>query len=270
MYNYIARKPLWLNILAGIVIMVLVLWVLYLLLGPITRHGKNRTVPAVVGKSFDEAREILNKAGFSIEVQDSIYIDTSKRGVVLRQVPEGDAVVKISRTVYLTVNRVVPPLVEMPNLIGYSFRNAQMQLENMGLHIGDTSFKPDFAKNSVLEQKFNGEIIVPGTRIPQGSLISLVLGDGVGNIEFPVPGLTGLTFCEARSLLQQKGLSLGAVVAIGITDTCNAYVTDQNPKRFDEDGKRLRIRPGQTMDIWLGLERPFVDSLNRDDPFQQQ
>jgi beta-lactam-binding protein with PASTA domain len=41
-------------------------------------------------------------------VQDSIYVDTIAKGTVLRQVPDGDATVKISRTVYLTINRQVP------------------------------------------------------------------------------------------------------------------------------------------------------------------
>lgn len=261
-----ARRPLWINILVGLILMVGLLWLLYLLLGPITRHGKNKIVPAVVGKTFEEAIVILDQAGFDIEVQDSIFIDTARRGIVLRQIPEGDAIVKISRTVYLTVNRLVPPDVEMPNLIGYSFRNASMQLENMGLKVGDTTFKPDFAKNSVLEQIYQGANVAPGTKIKQGSVIDLVLGDGVGNIEFPVPGLIGLTFCEAQAKLAGTGLSLGAIVAIGISDTCNAYIIDQNPKRFDLDGKRLRIRPGQMMDVWLGLEKPASDSLFNEFP----
>lgn len=255
------HRPLWVNILASIVILTLVLFLLYTLLGPITRHGKNRTVPAVVGKPYSEAINILQDAGFEIEIQDSIYTDTAKRGIVLKQVPEGDAVVKISRMVYLTINSSVPPFVEMPNLIGFSFRNAEMQLNNMGLRIADTIFKPDFAKNSVLEQLYKGETIAPGTRIQQGSPITLVLGDGVGNVEFAVPNLIGKTFCEARVLLEQNGLNFGAVVPeFNVSDTCAAFIYRQNPTRYDEDRKIQRIRPGQLMDVWLSVDRPQIDS----------
>ena len=97
-------------------------------LGPLTRHGKNKNVPNVVGKSIDQASKILDDNGFEVIVQDSIYTDTTAKGSVLRQVPEGDATVKISRTVYLTVNRYVPPLVEMPNFAGFSLRNIELQL----------------------------------------------------------------------------------------------------------------------------------------------
>src|SRR6187401_2556154 len=113
MFQFITKRPFWMNLLAGLVLMVVLLF-LSILLGPCTRHGKNKTVPNVVGKSFAEAQKILDNSGFDVAVQDSIYTDTIAKGTVLRQVPDGDAIVKISRTVYLTVNRYVPPLVEMP------------------------------------------------------------------------------------------------------------------------------------------------------------
>jgi beta-lactam-binding protein with PASTA domain len=231
-------------------------------LNPLTRHGKNKTVPSVVGKTLDEARTILDEAGFDLELQDSVYTDTAKGGVVLKQVPEGDAVVKISRKVYLTVNSQVPPMVEMPNLIGYSLRNAEMQLKNMGLKIGDTIYKPDFAKNSVLEQWYDNAPIAPGTRIRQGTAIDLVLSDGVGNIEFAVPNLIGLTFCEARTRLQQNGINFGVILPDpDVSDTCAAFITRQSPERYDEDKRLRRIRPGQLMDVWLSKDPPVMDSV---------
>jgi beta-lactam-binding protein with PASTA domain len=176
-------------------------------------------------------------------------------------VPDADAVVKVNRTVYLTINRSVPPLVEMPNLVGYSFRNAEMVLKNMGLRIGDTVYKPDFAKNAVLEQQYDHSKIAPGTKIRQGSSLTLVLGTGVGNTEFVVPNLVGLPFGQAKALLESNGLSVGAVVSdAGVTDTANAYIYRQNPARFGDDNRLQHIRPGQMIDVWLSLQKPVSDS----------
>ena len=262
MFRFITSRPLWLNIVAGFVVMVFCLFLLYLLLGPLTRHGKNRTVPNVVGKSIEEARKILRDGGFDLEVQDSIYTDTTAKGSVLRQVPEGDAIVKISRTVYLTINRYVPPIVEMPNLIGYSFRNAELQLKNMGLRVGDTLYKPDFARNSVLQQLYHGETIAPGTKIQQGESVTLVLGDGVGETEFAVPNLIGMSYVDAKLLLETNGLSFLVVLPDpDVTDTLNAYIWWQNPPRYDEEGRRMKIRSGQTMDVKLSLNKPVIDTL---------
>ena len=269
MFEFITKKPLWINIIAGFLVMVFFLFLLYLLLGPLTKHGRSRTVPNVVGKSFEEAKSILKDQGFELEIQDSIYIDTMAKGSILKQIPEGDATVKINRKVYLTVNRYVPPEVEMPNLLDFSFRNAELQLKNMGLRVGDTTFKPDFAKNTVREQLYQGAPISPGKKIRQGSVIDLVLGDGVGDMEFAVPDLIGMTYGQAKTLLESNGLSFLSVrIDPGVTDSLNAFIKWQYPSRINEGGKKSRIRTGQTMDIMLSVEKPVIDSLGQQIPQQ--
>jgi|SRR5436190_6134225 len=261
MFKFITHRPLWINILAGIILAVAVFIIFILSLNWLTHHDRSSTVPSVTGKKLADAEKELDRLGFDLEIQDSIYVDSLPPSAVIKQVPDADEVVKENRTVYLIINRSVPPLVEMPNLVGYSFRNAEMVLKNMDLRIGDTTFKPDFAKNSVLEQKYKGESIAPGTQIRKGSTISLVLGDGVGKTEFAVPVIVGLTYGDAKTLLETNGLVMGAVVpSPGVTDTLAAYIYKQMPERFDEDGKIQHIRPGQTMDVWLQVEKPVKDS----------
>ena len=269
MFQFITKRPLWINLLAGLVLMVVLLFILSIFLGPLTRHGKNKTVPNVMGKSFEEAKNILNNSGFEVEVQDSIYSDTIAKGSVLRQVPDGDATVKISRTVYLTINRQVPPMVEMPNLKDFSFRNAELQLKNMGLRVGNTSYVHDFAKNTVQEQHYSGTPIAPGTKIQQGSSIDLVLSDGLGETEFSVPNLIGMTFGEAKSFLGSNGLSfLSVMLEPGVTDSASAYINWQDPPRIGEDGKHIKIRTGQTMNVRLSFIRPAIDTTLKKIPGQ--
>ena len=42
----------------------------------------------------------------------------------MRQSPDADAIVKSDRTVYLTINRAVPPQIDMPDLRGFSIKSA--------------------------------------------------------------------------------------------------------------------------------------------------
>ena len=230
----------------------------------ITQHGVSLTVPSVTGKKLDSVTSMLEEKGFDVIVQDSVYYDSLPPSVIVKQVPEADAVVKVNRTVYVTINRIVPPDVEMPNLVGYSFRNAEMVLNNLGLRLGDTTFKPDFAKNSVLEQSYNGNPVAAGTKIKIRSKISLVLGSGVGNEDMPVPKLIGLTYEEAKILMEAQGLILVPVVIDPLVrDTSSAYVYKQNPEPKNEENRRYRIRPGQMMDVWLSLEKPAIDSFDK-------
>ncbi len=261
MFKFITHRPLWVNVLVGIAIAFILFFIFVFSLNWFTHHDEAMAVPQVTGKSFEDARSLLEKQGFEVEIQDSIYWDTAKPMQVLKQVPEPDELVKVNRTVYLTINRAVPPMVEMPNLIGYSYRSAEMVLKNANLRVGDTSFKADFAKNAVLEQRYNGNEITAGTQIRMGSKISLVLGDGVGDKQFVVPSLVGMTYGQAKSLLEAHGLGFGAIIAQGIEDTSSAYIYDQRPRRFDDEKRFRYIRPGQLMDVWLQKDKPILDTV---------
>ena len=261
MFKYITNRPLWVNVAVGIGIVIALFVVFVLSLNWITHHGEAKTVPSVTGKPLNQIQALLEKEGFELVIQDSVYLDSLPPTMVIKQVPEADEVVKINRTIYVTINRTVPPNVAMPNLIGYSFRNAEMILKNMGLRLGDTTFKPDFAKNSVLEQLYNGQSISPGANIRMGSTISLVIGSGIGNDDMAVPKLIGLTYEEAKILLQTNGLIVGSVIPDPLVkDTASAFIYKQSPLSRTEDGFRVRIRPGQMIDVWLSVEKPVVDS----------
>jgi beta-lactam-binding protein with PASTA domain len=261
MFKYITSRPLWVNILVGIGIVIAVFIVFVFSLNRITHHGEAKSVPSITGKRLSEIQPLLEKDGFNLVIQDSVYYDSLPPTMVIRQVPEADDVVKINRTIYVTINRTVPPDVPMPNLIGYSFRNAEMILKNMGLRLGDTTFKPDFAKNSVLEQLYKGQSISTGTKIRMGSTISLVIGSGIGNADMAVPKLIGLTYDEAKILLETNGLIVGSVIPDPLVkDTANAFIYKQSPLSRTEDGFQVRIRPGQMIDVWLSVEKPVVDS----------
>lgn len=261
MFKVITSRPLWVNILAGTALIVVILLIFLGSLNLITHHGKVMKIPTVTGLSYADAKKSLESEGFDVMVQDSVYSDTMKPMQVVKQFPEAENLVKVNRTVYLTINRSVAPIIDMPNLVSMTFRTADMVLRQYGLKLEDTIFKPDFAKNSVLEQQYKGEPIKPGTKIQQGSAITLVLGNGVG-MEFYVPDLFGLDYREARSAIESSGLILGSVVPdADVSDTVHAFVYRQSPTRFDDEKKPNHIRQGQAIDIFLGAQKP----VRRDD-----
>ncbi|MEO7309189.1 MAG: PASTA domain-containing protein [Chitinophagaceae bacterium] len=233
-------------------LMFLFLWSL----GFFTSHGDFEKVPGVKGKTLKEAQKALEAKGFNVEVQDSLYIDTLAPFAIVKQSPEGDALVKSKRTIYLTINRSQPPLVEMPNMVGFSFRNAEMYLKQLGLKLGDTTRKPDIARDAVLEQLYQGQQIKAGIKIYMGSTVSFVLGNGLGDEEFEVPVVTGGSFRDAKETMKGLNLNVGAlVIDPDVSDTANAFVYKQFPNKKTEqaDGSIQfnKIREGQGIDLWL-------------------
>lgn len=259
MFKFITNKPFWVNLLAAIVIALLFLFLVLKTLGWITKHGAYLKVPAVTGLKTDSAVKLLEKQGFEVYIQDSVFTDTTARGIVLKQLPDPNALVKVNRTVFLTVNRYVPPFLEMPNLEGQNLTFAIGMLERNHLKLGDTTFRPDFAVGSVLEQQYNGMRIAAKSKVQWGSRIDLVIAGGLEDREIPVPSLTGLSYADAKSLLESEGISLAATISDGaITDTSSAFVIKQRPERFDVDKRLMYIRSGQLMDVWISQEMKII------------
>jgi hypothetical protein len=96
-------------------------FVFILSLNMITQHGVARTVPLVVGKNSKKFKPIWKPTILKWWCRIRCITIRWQPAVIIRQVPEADAVVKVNRTIYVTINRVVPPDVDMPNLVGYSF-----------------------------------------------------------------------------------------------------------------------------------------------------
>ncbi len=267
MFKFITDKPLWANILAAIGIVVLMVLIFFGSLQWITGFGNSERVPSIVGQNATAAQKILEEKGFQVALQDSVYVDSIPKLAVVKQSPEADVIVKKGRTIYLTINRSMPPLVEMPNLIGFSIRSAEMYLQTLGLKLGYVNFKPDIARNAVLEQLFAEAEIKPGTKISLGSSIDLVLGSGVSGSEMDIPNLIGLTLNETKSWLPTIGLNIGSVIAVGpITDSGAAFVIRQTPELYTEavPGQRVtnKIRSGQLLDVYISITAPTKDTTH--------
>ncbi len=259
MFNFITRRSFLFNLIAAIFLGVALIFGLLQLLGSITHHGQYLRVPSVLGVKTEEAIRMLEAEGFDVLIQDSIYTDTARKGIVLKQIPEPSSTVKVNRTVILTVNRVTLPLMDMPALEGKSLGFALDILRRSHLVLGDTIFKPDFMRGSVLEQRFRGDKIQPGAKLPWGSAIDLVIGSGLNEEPVPVPELIGLRYSEAKVLLEQSGILLGALVLDQeVTDTANAFIWKQTPPTINDLGETMLIQPGQLLDLWLSVERKVV------------
>lgn len=251
MFRFITTRPLWVNILVAIALVCAVSAIFFMSLGAITRHNDNRKVPDIVGKSTDEAIRILKENGLRVEVQDSVYIDSLPKASIIKQSPDAQAVVKVGRTIFLTVNRLAAPMVDMPDLRGFSITSAQLLMQNLGLKLGGTSYINDIAKNAVKQQLLNNADIQPGTKVPVGATIFLVLGNGAGSESMEVPDIVGMSFDEATSYLQTFNITIGTVnTDPGVTDQGSAEIYKQDPPRMN-GAQKNRMKPGQSINVWL-------------------
>ena len=219
-----------------------------------THHGQTISVPDFKGLKISRAQQIAKHENLQLQIIDSTFIDYMPKGSIVDQNPRPGTHVKKDRTIFITTNAFNRAKVSVPKVAGLSYRQGKATLEMHGLRVGKLVYRPDFAKNNILKQMFNGEEIAEGTLIDKGSSIDLVLGDGHGNNATPLPDLTGMTQYEAVNELNNAYLNVGNVTienAATVSDSMNARVYKQEPAYY---GPGARSTLGGRVDIWLKAE----------------
>ncbi len=257
--RFLVSKVFLLNIvLAGLAI-VLVAWLTLKALQGYSRHGQSQTVPELSGLQTEDARQMLENAGLEYAVMDSTYQVEARPLSVISQDPPAGASVKEGRSVYVVINRKDPPPTEIPYIEeGTSYLSVVEILQSRGLKIGQVTYRPFQYKDVFLAMKVSGESqsLKPGTKVPKGTVVDLILGNGLGDTKVQVPDLRGLTFLEGRALIELKELNLGSVIPEGmIADTLDAFIIRQYP----ESGLDNYINMGSMIDLWISDTPPETE-----------
>jgi len=190
---------------AGIIAVSLVVGAI-IFLNVVTQHGREITVPDFRGMTLEEAVAAADSAGMRVEVVDSIYSQRN-RGKVKSHNPHAGVKVKNGRRILLTVNAVNARKVSVPNLVGYSLRQAIPEVDRKGLTLGKLIYKSDIATNNVLEQLYKGKHVEPGTLLEAESVIDLVVGLDPDDNATKVPSLIGLDEKDAVKMLHDSYLN---------------------------------------------------------------
>ncbi|HOK60604.1 MAG: PASTA domain-containing protein [Tenuifilum sp.] len=253
------------TIINGLGLILGVLIVLMIFLRIYTRHNQEQPTPTLLGMAVEEAAEVIADNNLRIEIADSVYIFNKKPGSVISQNPEPGTMVKKNRRVFVTINAKNPIKIEIPNIVGYTLRQAKAILEQEGFEVGTLYFRPDLGLNNVLEQRFEGKIAEPGTRIPKGSKIDLVLGQGMQGERTGIPLLIGLKLNDAVSRIIEASLNVGRIrydeTIITHNDSLDARVYSQYPAYMEN----ATLGFGTRVDIWLTLNQARIPKIERAD-----
>lgn len=235
-------------VIIGVAAAALVLGFFYVYLPVTTHHGETIVVPKVTGMNLAQLTSYLDERSLSYFVDDSSYNPSTRPLTVLTQDPAPGERVKEGRKIYLSVAMKRPPVIKMPKLTDGSEKNARLILKSYDLEVGKITLKPDLAQNAVLQQLVGGQEIKPGAPIAKGTKVDLVVGDGQGNQEFPVPNLVNMPQDEAVTLLAGQGLQVGEVFKQAPAEGQAAgAVVRQRPVATPG----ATIRTGQLVDLWV-------------------
>ncbi len=243
------------------------IWGTLKILDVYTMHDKYVTVPDFTGLSIKDLDKFTTENKLRYVIIDSIYDSKKQKGTVVAQTPLPKSNVKINRRIYLTVVSLLPEMVTVPNLVDLTMRQAVSRLETYGLKAGNIEYVPSEYANAVLQQRYKGraisqKILEEGSlKVEKGSVIGLVIGEGLNSQKTLVPFLYGMTREEAESKIFSISLNIGMEAFENCRtseDSSKARVFRQNPGV--SSGAYLRL--GSAVDLWYKLPREFnFDSL---------
>lgn len=178
---FLKSKLFLINLAIAIVVIIVFFSSVGFFLSKYTRHGEYIVLQNLSNKKLSDAEALLKSEELNYIIIDSIYVENSPPGLVVNQNPYPSAHVKRGRNIYLYITSTVPPLVEMPDLMDKSLRQAKNLLDNSGLKTGQVHMVIAPLSGFVLSQTYKGRPIQPGTKIPKGSVINLEVGGSNAN-----------------------------------------------------------------------------------------
>src|SRR5664280_617006 len=200
-------------------------------------------LPNVVGQQAPVATATLRADGLNVTQVQQISSDPI--GSVISTNPAANALVKKGDTVTIKVAELAPPIqvTVPPGITNTTQANAVAILQSAGLQSTTVNQTSTVLKGTVLSSN-----PASGTKVNQGSTVTLTVSSGPANVT--VPSLIGLSEAAAGQALGNAGLNVGNVTSVSSTQYQPGQVVSSNP------GTGASVSPGKSVDIAVSSGPP--------------
>ncbi|PYS53603.1 MAG: hypothetical protein DMG13_11820 [Acidobacteria bacterium] len=196
---------------SGIILMIAILFVAGILSALTAMRfairGREVVVPSVIGKSEDEAAEILATNGLHLKVSSKRFSSEVPEGHVAEQVPPSGTHLKSNSSVKALLS-LGKRRFAVPNLLGNSLRAAQLTLMQRRLTLGNTLYAhtPEGEPTTVAYQS-----PVPGTEEGSDPSVNILISLGPPAQDFIMPDLIGKPADLVASRARTEGFRFGKI-----------------------------------------------------------
>src|SRR3981189_438268 len=158
-------------------------------------HGREVTMPNLVGKNVTEASPLLRSRGLVLRVADRVYSDLPAN-VVVRQTPTAGLLMKVSQQAHVVLSLGQRQL-SIPLLEGNSLRASRIELLRAGLQAGEGTAvsMPDHPMDAVVIQTPR-----PGAGA-SSPRVDVLVSQGSRETAYVMPHLIGLNETDAQHRL---------------------------------------------------------------------
>ena len=170
-------------------------------------HGREVTIPKLVGLTPFEAERAGAASGLQVVVERQFYSADIPEGKIMTQMPPPETKVRRGWSVRVAQS-LGPQRVAIPDVTGGSERIAELNIRRRGLSLGSVAHVnlPDVPLDQVISQSPPAN--ASGVSAPK---ISLLVSDGPEPLIYVMPNLTGQPLGSAMLALQDAGIKVGKV-----------------------------------------------------------
>jgi serine/threonine-protein kinase len=197
-----SSRKAWVGALLAVLIMALLAAGAYLAITMLTDDGGGEfvAVPDLTGMTRAEAEERLDRAGLVVGDITRRRTDRVPPGQVLEQAPLPDRQVEEGSAVDLVLSAPPRP-VDVPSLQGLTLEAAQVELEAVGLMLGEVT---EENSETVPEDLIISQSPGPGEEVAPDTPVDVVVSAGPSVVI--VPDVLCRTYASAKAELQNLGL----------------------------------------------------------------
>jgi len=179
----------------------------YLVMPIIARRGDLVAAPDLVGRPLAEGQRVLAELGLNLRVADERPDPMYPGGRIVRQSMVAGSDVKRGRTMVVSVSSGLD-LRTVPQLSGLPVRQAELEIVRAGLAFGGVT---EVTSDRVDRGRVIGSAPGPGTSVPAGGEITVLVSLGRRRTEFAMPSLVGRDPVEATEIAEGLGLTVRTV-----------------------------------------------------------
>ncbi len=185
-------------------------------------HGREVTMPNLVGKKVSEANQLLRSSGLVLRVADRVYSDLPVN-VVVRQTPTAGLLMKVSQQAHVVLSLGQRQLT-IPRLEGTTLRISRIEMLRAGLQIGEVS-------NIAIPNQLPDTVVMQNPKPGMGAAtprVDVLVSQGDRDKAYMMPHLIGLNESDAQHRLDMASLKR-KVNYVAAPQWPHGAVIDQTP-----------------------------------------
>src|ERR1039457_5516854 len=170
-------------------------------------HGREVTIPKLVGLTPFEAERAGAASGLQVVVERQFYSADIPEGKIMTQMPPPETKVRRGWSVRVAQS-LGPQRVAIPNVMGGSERVAELNIRRRGLSLGSIAHL--HLPGAPLDQVMSQSAPANAGGVSRQK-ISLLVSDGPEPPVYVMPNLTGQPLGSAMLALQDAGIKVGKI-----------------------------------------------------------